>query len=34
MDFSLLIAAVASAELAWIILRGHGLSWPRGEMTA
>ena len=32
--FLLLIAAVAPAVLAWIILRGHALSWPRGEMTA
>jgi len=32
--FLLLIAAGAPAVLAWIILRGHALSWPRGEMTA
>jgi hypothetical protein len=32
--FLLLIAAVAPAVLAWIIVRGHALSWPRGEMTA
>ncbi len=32
--FLLLVAAVAPAILAWIILRGHALSWPRGEMTA
>jgi hypothetical protein len=32
--FLLLIAAIAPAILAWIILRGHALSWPRGEMTA
>jgi hypothetical protein len=32
--FLLLIAAVAPAILAWIIIRGHALSWPRGEMTA
>ncbi len=30
----LLVAAVAPAVLAWIIVRGHALSWPRGEMTA
>jgi hypothetical protein len=30
----LLAAAVAPLILAWIILRGHALSWPRGEMTA
>jgi hypothetical protein len=32
--YLLLIAAVAPAVLAWIIVRGHALSWPRGEMTA
>jgi hypothetical protein len=32
--FLLLVAALAPAVLAWIILRGHALSWPRGEMTA
>jgi hypothetical protein len=32
--YLLLIAAVAPAILAWIILRGHALSWPRGELTA
>jgi hypothetical protein len=30
----LLAAAAAPLILAWIILRGHALSWPRGEMTA
>jgi hypothetical protein len=30
----LLAAAVAPIILAWIIVRGHALSWPRGEMTA
>jgi hypothetical protein len=30
----LLIAAVAPLILAWIIVRGHALSWPRGELTA
>jgi len=29
-----LLAAVAPAILAWIVLRGHALSWPRGELTA
>jgi hypothetical protein len=29
-----LLAAVAPAILAYIILRGHALSWPRGELTA
>ena len=32
--FLLLIAAAAPAILAWIIIRGHALSWPRGELTA
>lgn len=30
----LLAAAVAPLILAYIILRDHALSWPRGEMTA
>jgi hypothetical protein len=30
----LLIAAVAPVVLAYIVLRGHALSWPRGELTA
>jgi hypothetical protein len=34
MRFLLLIAAVAPAILAYIIVRGHALSWPRGELTA
>lgn len=29
----LLAAATAPFVLAWIILRGHSLSWARGEMT-
>jgi hypothetical protein len=32
--FLLLLAAAAPAILAWIIVRGHALSWPRGELTA
>jgi hypothetical protein len=32
--YLLLITAIAPAVLAWIILRGHALSWPRGELTA
>jgi hypothetical protein len=32
--FLFLIAAVAPLVLAWIIARGHALSWPRGELTA
>jgi len=30
----LLAGAAAPLILAYIILRGHALSWPRGEMTA
>jgi hypothetical protein len=30
----LLGAAIAPFILAWIIVRDHALSWPRGEMTA
>src|SRR5215217_8757773 len=30
----LLAAAVAPLILAWIVIRDHKLSWPRGEMTA
>jgi len=30
----LLAGALAPLILAWIIYRGHALSWPRGEMTA
>ena len=32
--FVLLVAAVAPVILAYIIVRGHALSWPRGELTA
>ncbi len=32
--YLLLLAAVAPAILAYIITRGHALSWPRGELTA
>jgi hypothetical protein len=32
--FLLLGAAFAPAILAYIIIRGHALSWPRGELTA
>jgi hypothetical protein len=32
--FVFLVAAAAPLILAWIILRGHALSWPRGEVTA
>jgi hypothetical protein len=30
----LLAAALAPMILAWVIVRDHQLSWPRGEMTA
>jgi hypothetical protein len=30
----LLVAAVAPLILAYIVIRGHALSWQRGEMTA
>ena len=30
----LLLAALAPLILAWIVLRDHELSWPRGELTA
>ncbi len=32
--FLLVLAALAPAILAYIIIRGHALSWPRGELTA
>jgi uncharacterized membrane protein len=34
MRYVLLLVAVAPAILAWIIVRGHALAWPRGELTA
>jgi hypothetical protein len=34
MRYILLATAVAPLILAWIIVRGHALAWPRGEMTA
>jgi hypothetical protein len=30
----LIAAAAAPFILAWIVMRGHALSWPRGEVTA
>jgi hypothetical protein len=30
----LLAAASAPFILSWIVIRGHALSWPRGELTA
>jgi hypothetical protein len=32
--YVLLLAAIAPLFLAYVIARGHELSWPRGEMTA
>lgn len=34
MRWPLLLAAIAPLVLLYIIVRGHQLSWPRGEMTA
>jgi hypothetical protein len=34
MRLLLLGAASAPFILAWIVIRGHALSWPRGELTA
>ena len=30
----LILAALAPFILSWIVIRGHALSWPRGEVTA
>jgi hypothetical protein len=32
--YFLLAGAAAPLVLAWVIIRGHALSWPRGEITA
>ena len=34
MRYLLLAGGAAPLILAWIIIRGHALSWPRGELTA
>jgi hypothetical protein len=34
MRWLLIAAAAAPFILAWILIRGHALSWPRGEVTA
>jgi hypothetical protein len=34
MRYLLLAGAAAPTILSWIIVRGHKLSWPRGELTA
>lgn len=33
MRWALLAGAVAPLVLAWIVMRDHALSWPRGELT-
>lgn len=32
--YLILLAAIAPLILSWVIIRGHALAWPRGEMTA
>jgi hypothetical protein len=32
--FVFLLAALAPVILAWVVVRGHALAWPRGELTA
>jgi hypothetical protein len=32
--FPLLIAAISPLVLVYVIVRGHALGWPRGELTA
>jgi hypothetical protein len=32
--FWIILASLAPVILAWVIVRGHALSWPRGELTA
>jgi hypothetical protein len=32
--YLILLAAIAPLILSWIIIRGHALAWPRGELTA
>lgn len=34
LDFLLIAGAFAPLILVWIIIRGHQLSWPPGEVTA
>ncbi len=34
MRWLLLLAAIAPLILAWIIIRDHALSWPRGQLTS
>ena len=32
--YLIILAAIAPLILSWIIVRGHALAWPRGELTA
>ncbi len=32
--YLIILAAVAPLILSWVIVRGHALAWPRGELTA
>lgn len=32
--YLIVLAALAPLILSWIIVRGHALAWPRGELTA
>lgn len=34
MRYLLLAGAAAPLILSWVIVRGHALAWPRGELTA
>jgi hypothetical protein len=34
MRYAILLAAIAPPILAWIIIRDHALSWPRGQLTS
>ncbi len=34
MRYVLLVGAASPLILAYIVIRGHALSWPRGELTA
>ena len=34
MRYILLVGAAAPLVLAYIVMRGHALTWPRGELTA
>jgi hypothetical protein len=33
LDFLLVLGALAPGILVWIVVRGHELSWPPGEVT-